>query len=120
MNNDQKRLVLFLGGCMTSRFFVTWLASRATSIHLQMMGAVAMFIAAGFTYIWLTNSRKTGAEVFGAPIWWNSLRPIHALLWGAFAVLALFEVRWAWMILLFDTLFGLGAFTVHRLRPSII
>ena len=115
LTNNQKRLVLFLGGCMTSRFFITWLASRASPDVLQWMGAIALCVSVGFTYIWLTGARKTGGEVFGEKIWWDSLRPIHAALWALFAFLALSESRYAWIVLLFDTLFGLAAFTAHRL-----
>jgi hypothetical protein len=36
---------------------------------------LAILPAIGFMYIYLTDSRKTGQEVFGQKIWWNHLQP---------------------------------------------
>ena len=118
LTDSQKRLALFLGGCIPVRLFITWVASRAANGGLQIMGVIALCVSFGFAYIWATGARKTGAEVFGAPIWWDNLRPIHAVLWATFAVMAISGNRSAWVVLLFDTLFGLAAFTAHRLMTA--
>ena len=70
--------------------------------------------AIGFSYVFLTGSRKTGPEVFGDKIWWNNLRPIHAFLYFAFAIFAILGKRWSWMILLADVIFGLTAFIIKH------
>jgi hypothetical protein len=68
----------------------------------------------GFIYIYLTGSRQTGAEVFGAKIWWNNLRPLHALLYGLFAYYAIQRANFAWKFLLADVIIGFFAFMIYH------
>lgn len=77
------------------------------------MGYIALLPAVGFSYLFLSGARKwTGA--FGEKIWWNSLRPIHALLYFLFALFAIKGKREAWVFLLIDVCIGtLGFFHVH-------
>lgn len=110
------RIVLFLLGCIGTRFLLTALAYWwRHSKQLPYMGYVALIPAIGFTIIYLAGWRKTGAEVFGEKIWWNALRPLHALLWFAFAIAAIYRKPHAWAFLFIDTVIGLAAFTWHRL-----
>jgi hypothetical protein len=81
---------------------------------LSWLGYIALLPALGFFLIYAKGWRKTGAEVFGDRIWWNSLRPIHGILWLLFAVLAIRQVPWSWMILLADVLLGASAFYFHH------
>ena len=76
------------------------------------MALAAIAIAVGFWTIYLTGARRTGPEVFGKPIWWNSLRPVHGTLYGAFAIMALnpSTSKDAWKLLALDWVIGLGAF----------
>jgi hypothetical protein len=114
MNNIQKRFLLFLIGCMGVRSFLVYLAKNINIDYLPYMGYIALIISFGFTLIYLTNSRKTGREVLGDNIWWNDLRPIHALTYGIFAYLAINKNNSAWIILLIDVLIGLfGFLTFH-------
>jgi hypothetical protein len=113
MNKQHKRMFLFLAGCIPVRMGAVYLARTATTT-LPLLGLLALFPTLGFLYFWLTGTRQTGPEVFGDRIWWNSLRPLHALLWGTFAVLALFEYRYAWILLLIDVIVGITAFTLHH------
>lgn len=103
---NQKRVALFLGGCVPTRVFFAYLAWRLSPTHLPLLGALALLPTVGFLYIYLTGSRQTGPETMGAPIWWNALRPIHALFWGLFAVLALQGIHQAWLLLALDVVFG--------------
>lgn len=107
---NQKRVALFLGGCVPTRVFFAFLAWRFPIAWLPFLGALAFLPTVGFIYIYLTGSRQMGPETMGAPIWWNSLRPVHALFWGLFAVLALLGVRQAWLILALDVVFGTAMF----------
>jgi len=109
------RVCLFLFGCMGARFGLTYLAWRLPVEYLPYMGVPALVIAASFATIYIIGWRKTGPEVRGDRIWWNSLRPVHAALWFTFAVLAFAGHRDAWIVLLVDTLIGLGAFSVYHL-----
>lgn len=120
MNNIQKRFLLFLIGCIGSRSFLVYLAKNLPEKIVQIMGFIALIPACGFTYIYLTGTRSTGAEVFGDKIWWNDLRPIHAILYFLFAYMAINMHRMAWVVLLIDVFIGLGAFlTYHYLEGDM-
>ena len=115
MNTIQKRFLLFLIGCIGSRLLLVYVAKNVGIQYLKYMGYLALLPAMGFTYIYLTGARKTGAEVFGDKIWWNNLRPIHALLYFTFAYNAIDGNKEAWIYLLIDVLFGLISFLTHHL-----
>ena len=105
MSTMQKRVLLFWIGCMGSRSLATWLAySQPHLLHTMGLGAAA--ISVGFLTIYFGHLRSTGAEVFGERIWWDSLRPVHALLYGMFAYLALHDDPRAWMLLAADVVLG--------------
>ena len=89
MNNIQKRFILFLFGCIGTRSLLVYIAKTTNKTLLMYLGYLALIPAFGFFYLFLTGARKTGAEVFGDKIWWNNLRPIHALLYFTFAYLAI-------------------------------
>lgn len=112
-HTQRKRALLFLLGCIPVRLLVVYLA-RANPELLPALGALALLPALGFAILYAFDLRKTGPEVFGGAIWWNSLRPLHALLWGTFAVLALRHSPHAWKVLLADTLLGLAAWTARQ------
>jgi hypothetical protein len=122
MLDIHKRFLLFLIGCMGSRLAITWLAYYISVRNpkpraMVIMGAIAIVISLAFFYIYLTGSRKTGAEVFGDRIWWNALRPVHGILFAVFGILAItgHHIDHAWKILLLDTCIGLVAFSLHHL-----
>jgi len=110
MNAMQKRFLLFLLGCIGTRSLFVYLAKNANSAYLMYMGYLALLPAISFFYIFLTDSRKTGAEVFGDKIWWNNLRPIHGLLYFLFAYNAIVGNQFAWIYLLIDVIVGLVSF----------
>ena len=78
------------------------------------MGYLALLPAIGFFYLFLTGTRKTGAEVFGDKIWWNDLRPVHGLLYSLFAYNAILGNSSAWIYLLVDVIIGLVSFLVFH------
>ncbi len=109
MNNIQKRFLLFICGCILIRSLFVIIAKKYIDF-LPIMGSIAILPAIGFFYIYFTNSRQIGNEVFGDTIWWNNLRPIHGLLYAIFAYLAYYKNPNAWMILLLDVIIGLSSF----------
>lgn len=115
MQNSEKRLWLFLVGCIGTRALITYIAKIASPEYLQWLGYLALLPAFGFFWIWATGARKTGPEVFGDKIWWNDLRPIHGTLYALFAYFAIQKAPFAWWILLVDVVFGLLSFTIHRM-----
>ena len=114
MNDLQKRFLMFLIGCIGTRSLFVIIAKYVNTQYLKYMGYLALLPAIGFIYIYLTGSRKTGAETFGEKIWWNKLRPIHSILYFLFAYNAIIGNKQAWIYLLGDVLFGLTSFVIHH------
>ena len=114
MNTIQKRFLLFLIGCIGSRSLFVFLAKNANKTYLRYMGYLSLLPAIGFFYLFLTGSRKTGAEVFGDKIWWNNLRPVHGLLYSLFAYNAINGNHFAWVYLLVDVIIGLVSFLLFH------
>jgi hypothetical protein len=121
MNTIQKRFLLFLIGCIGLRSLFVYVAKTIPLTYLPYLGYLALLPAIGFLYIFITGARKTGAEVFGASIWWNSLRPLHAILYLLFAYNAIRENSGAWLYLLADVIIGFTAFmTYHYLQGDFL
>jgi hypothetical protein len=114
MNTIQKRFLLFLFGCIGTRSLFVYLAKIANTTYLKYLGYLALLPAIGFFYIYFTDSRKTGGEVFGDKIWWNDLRPVHGIIYTLFAYNAIIGNKSAWIYLLVDVIFGLASFLVFH------
>ena len=111
MSIEQKRRLLFLLGCLPARLFLVYLAYTLSLTYLHYLGYLALVPATGFTLIYLMDWRKTGNETFGQPIWWNHLRPVHALFYFLFAQSAIRgEKKTSYLYLVADVLVGLAAF----------
>ena len=114
MNHLQQRFLLFLFGCIGIRSLFVIIARYINTKYLKYLGYLALLPAIGFIYIYLTGTRKTGAEVFGEKIWWNNLRPIHSILYFLFAYNAIIGNKQSWRYLLVDVLIGLISFLIHH------
>jgi hypothetical protein len=114
MNDMQKRFALFLIGCIGTRLLFVYIAKTIGLKYLPYLGFLALLPAIGFMYIYITGARKTGAEVFGGKIWWNDLRPLHALFYTMFAIMAIRRKPNAWIWLLVDVSFGLTSFLIFH------
>jgi len=114
MNHLQQRFLMFLIGCIGIRSLFVIIAKYINEKYLKYLGYLALLPAIGFIYIYLTGIRKSGPETFGDKIWWNNLRPIHAILYLLFAYNAIIGNKKAWIYLLVDVLFGLISFLIHH------
>ncbi len=114
MNASEKSAPLFLLGCIPARIALAYVAKTHVQ-WLSWLSVLGLIIGCGFFAIYLTDSRKVGAETFGKPIWWNSLRPIHGFLYLSFAIAAARKSYDAWMFLAVDVVIGILAFVSHRL-----
>lgn len=114
MNKIHKRFLLFLVGCIGTRLLLVYIAKNINTNLLKYMGYLLLIPAFGFIYIYLTGIRQTGPEVFGDKIWWNDLRPIHAVFYLLFSYNAIIGNKNAWIYLLVDVLFGLTSFLLHH------
>ena len=113
----EQRILLFLILCMGTRYGLTFLSKTKTHL-LPTLGLLALVPAIGFIVIYLFGLRKTGIETNNEIIWWNNLRPLHGLLYGIFAYMALNKNPDAWKILFLDTTIGLIAFLrFHKFIP---
>ena len=108
----QQKLFLFL--CIPFRILLVILAKYISPNYLPYLGYISLIIAIGFASIYLTNSRKTGPEVFGGQIWWNYLRPVHSLLYFLFAYNAIIGNKQSWIFLLSDVVIGLISFLIYH------
>lgn len=113
MNNLTKRYLLFLCLCIPTRALFAYLA-KVKIKWLKIMSIPVIIIALSWIYLFLSGKRKVGAETFGEKIWWNKLRPVHAVFYLTFAILALMGNHNAWIILAVDVLFGLISFLLYH------
>lgn len=120
MNDITKRILLFLILCIGARSTLVYLAYTLPTKYLRWMGYLLLLPAMGFSYLFLTNSRKKGPETFGSPIWWNYLRPVHAILYFIAGYYAINEdSEKATTVLLIDVIIGLiGFFHYHITNNS--
>ena len=117
----QKRFLLFLLGCIPTRILlanIVYYSSKHEYIRI-IMGMITLIISLGFLSIFIFGLREKGTETFGKPIWWNSLRPIHSLIYAFVAYNLLFvwnkhSLHLERNLLLFDALFGLCAFLIYH------
>ena len=109
-----KQQKLFLSICIPFRILLVLIAKYLSPKHLTYMGYLMLLPAIGFAAIYLTNSRKTGPEVFGGKIWWNYIRPFHSLLYFTFAYNAIaLHNKNSWIYLFADVILGISAFLFH-------
>jgi len=92
--------------CILVRLSIAYMAFLSYDNNWRYI-LVAFFFAAsfGFTYLYITKQRKRGA--FGQKVWWDFLRPIHAILLFISGVLLSLKVKETYLILLADALIGL-------------
>ena len=114
MDKLQKRFLLFLFGCIGARVLLAYVAKVIDLEYLPIIGIGALVIGIGFIYIYITGARKTGVEVGGGKIWWNSLRPVHGMIYLIIAYYAINKQRVAWKFLAIDVIIGLIAFLTYH------
>ena len=114
MNDIQKRFIMFIFGCMVARVSLVLLAKNVSPKYLRILGFLSLIPAIGFITIYLGELRKTGGEVIGNKIWWNELRPVHAVMYLLFAIYAIKKKDFAWIILLLDVCIGIVAFIMYH------
>ena len=115
LSSLQKRILLFLLGCIIVRLLFVYIAYIINPRYLKFLGFLAIIVSIGFITIYLFGLRKTGPETMGQPIWWDSLRPFHSLMYLIFGILAILGIqKYAWIALLVDVLVGLTAFIIHH------
>ena len=95
MKTIHKRFLLFLGLCIPLRLAIAYASSIADKNILFWMGIIAMVPVIGWLSIYFFKLRETGGEVFGNKIWWDKLRPVHALDYFVFSYLAVHNSKYS-------------------------
>ena len=120
MQQQQPSKLAFLVGCIGARLALAYGISIASGNVLKALSVLTGAMALGFFTIWAFGWRKTGPETGGKPIWWNHMRPLHAMAYGIAAALA-----WtghgllAGCVIAADTMIGLMAFLHHHRLSQI-
>lgn len=113
MKDLEKRILLFLFGCIGVRSLFVIIAKYINKRYLKYLGYLALLPAIGFMYIYLTGIRNN-LGAFGEKIWWNNLRPVHSILYFLFAYNAIKGNKHAWIYLLADVLIALISFLIYH------
>lgn len=110
----ERQLLVFLFGCVTVRLALAEAVRRMPSKGLKFIaGPLLMVPAIGFSVIYIFGLRSEGAETFGAKLWWNDFRPIHAGLFFVASVRALAGTSSAHLPLFADAVLGLIFSLLH-------
>lgn len=111
---------LFFMGCIPARLLLVYISyfllnkrkDEYKEFFLLFL-FITLMIGTGFWTIYGMGWRKTGMEVGGGKIWWNSLRPVHGTNYLLFTLLAYMGWKHAWVFLLVDVVIGIVAELVH-------
>ena len=108
----------FLLACLGARLAIAAAAFYVSPGWLRVMGMAALVLVCSWVYIYMFDAAPFGRESGGLDsglqkIWWNNLRPLHAGLYFAFAVMAIKKSPYAYRVILLDTLVGLVAWLHH-------
>lgn len=108
-----KKIVLFVFGCLLVRFSFVLIAKNINKKMLPLLGKIAIIPAIWFLVLYFGDLRQRGA--LNQKIWWNNLRPLHSILYFTFVYLALNKNDKAYIPLLLDVLIGLLVFINNNL-----
>lgn len=119
-----RRLVVYFLFCITTRLIIAYLIKKfhSDNVYKYMISAFLFIAGIVWLYLFFSGMRQYGREVFNeseeyGKIWWNSLRPVHSILYLLAVYLILFTnySQYAWIMLVVDVIIG-GTFTlVHEL-----
>lgn len=117
MNDQQKKIYLFVFGCLGVRFLFMYLSKISKPKYLPIFGIIGLFIGLGLLYHFIFKTRPTGMESSskGNRIWWNNLRPIHGTLYLLFAYYAINKNKNSYIFLLIDLIIAIIAYTSYKL-----
>lgn len=114
---EKKRIIVFLFGCILSRLVIAFTAMTVSPVVLQYMGYIALGISISFFYLYFVGNKTADSQLEwlgDKKIWWNKLRIVHGLTYLLFAISAILQNSFSWIILLIDAMVGLGAWVVHH------
>jgi hypothetical protein len=117
MEIKTKRFLMFLIGCMGTRFLLTYIAKISPINYLKYISYFTGLIGLSFIYIYFIGSESADKQLEWTGdkmIWWNHLRIVHGSLYLLFTYQAYVGNKDAWMVLLVDTIIGLVSWLNHH------
>lgn len=106
-----KNTIKYLVGCIGSRGVVIYISKTTTPDDLCYVGLIYIGISIQFCYKFFIDPADDN------PVY---LRPIHTLLYLAFAFYAIRGYSDnAWKILLIDLIFGVSTYTIHKIHNIV-
>ena len=116
MKDIQKRFILFLFFCIPLRLFITYLIYKRE--HVDLLKFILLFIGLGFVRNYALDLRKNG--FFGGEIWWNNLRPLHAVNYLLATYMLHKNIKRPEYVILFDTIVGFLKFLIYYIKTDKI
>jgi hypothetical protein len=104
----EKKLLLFIFVCIPIRVSFVYFAKNASQNHLKLMGFISILSSISLMYQFVSKSRTTG--IFGTNAWWDSLRPVHSVLYLCFSIMAILSMKNAHIPLAVDVILGFASF----------
>jgi hypothetical protein len=113
-DNNTKRILLFLFGCIPVRLAIAYYAYTLQPKGIKILSFIFLIIGTSMAYLALANKRLSGPETFGENIWWTPhMRIVHATMYLLFFILAFINYPKSYIILFIDVILGLSAFSIH-------
>lgn len=100
--------------CMIARLSIAAAAARLEGWRPWLRTLAAALVAAGLLAAYDRRMVAFESTAPGGWVWWNDLRPLHALIWFVYAGLSASRVSLAWVALLVDAVVGGVAFLFRR------
>ena len=99
-------LNVYFSLCIFLRFLLTYLVFVTYNNNYRYILITFYLLAAlGLLYHYLNKKRKFGA--FNNIVWWDDLRPLHALLFISTSILLYIKNPYSYIIPFIDTIIGL-------------
>ena len=106
---NEKMSTLFVV-CTATRLALAFSLISVTEKYRQIASLLLMVTGIAFLTLFSFDLRLRAPESSTGTTWWNPIRPVHAILYMAASIFMYSgENRIACAILIFDTIFGLGA-----------
>ena len=98
--------------CILLRLYLTFLIYKYYLIYNKQLIILYFIFFLGFSYQYISKIRKKGA--FNQSIWWDFLRPIHALNFLIISILLFYKYKNTYLLSLFDTFLGIPFHFYYR------
>jgi hypothetical protein len=109
-----KPSTLFFTGCVPTRAALAYFSYLVLNdekfyIYKPYLLVTTFVIGISFMMIYAMDLRKTGIETQGGKIWWNSIRPIHSVIYIMFSIGLLYDIKDIYILLVLDLVLGIYA-----------